>query len=190
MKTILSLFFILQGFIVYGQPREDRLDSLVNQNAPNFIAETLGGEIFDLSEHKGKIVMVNFWSLSCAACFKEIVDFNIIVEERSEDNFLLISLMDNSKEELNNKIIKNGKFYKLKKPVFKNDLIEFEIIPSADKIMKEYKFGRGFPLTFFIDKNGIIRDYVHGYLVSYEGVPGMLTNYDAHNNKINKLMKF
>ncbi|MCH7513666.1 MAG: redoxin domain-containing protein [Bacteroidetes bacterium] len=70
MKTILSLFFILQGFIVYGQPREDRLDSLVNQNAPNFIAETLGGEIFDLSEHKGKIVMVNFWSLSCAVCFK------------------------------------------------------------------------------------------------------------------------
>ena len=152
MRYLFCFIFIIQVINVYGQEQniskqrqaqneQQYLDSLINQYAPNFKAKTLNGEYFDLSKHKGKVILINFWSLSCVYFFKEIVDFNRIVEERKYDNFILVSLMDNSIEDLNKKIISNGDFYKLLKPIFENDLINFEIIPSSKEVMKKCKLG-------------------------------------------------
>jgi len=157
--------------------------------APDFKITTLSGNEFRLSDHLGKTIIINFWSLSCAACFKEISDFNRIILENKDEAFLLISVMDDPKDDLLKRIVPDGKFYSLKKAVFGNKAINYEIIPDGSDLMLKYYFVKtdGFPMTFFIDKKGLIQDFIHGYLMSVEGA-GTISNYEFLTTKLRKVM--
>lgn len=130
---------------------------------------TLNGARFDIDKHKDQIVVLHFWSLRCAVCFKEIPELNLIADEYKSKNVFVISMMDDSIPALNERIAMDGAFYRLKKPVFGNDKISFEIIPDAKKTMLKYKseyIPFGFPTTYFI-KSGELREFSFGYAQSY-----------------------
>jgi len=40
--------------------------------APDFSTDLLSGENFRLSEHRGQVVIINFWGTTCAACVEEL----------------------------------------------------------------------------------------------------------------------
>ena len=40
--------------------------------APDFATELLSGEKFQLSEHRGQVVVINFWAVTCAPCLEEL----------------------------------------------------------------------------------------------------------------------
>ncbi len=40
--------------------------------APDFSTELLSGETFRLSEHRGQVVIINFWAVTCAPCIQEL----------------------------------------------------------------------------------------------------------------------
>ncbi len=130
---------------------------------------TLNGAMFDLDEHVDQIVVLHFWSLRCAVCFKEIPELNLIADEYADKKVLIVSMMDDSIEAVNEKIQVDGNFYKLRKPVFGYDKISFEIIPDAKETMLQYKseyFPFGFPTTYFL-KNGKLREFSFGYVQGY-----------------------
>jgi len=161
---------------------------LIGQKAPEFTAYTLNEQIYSLNKQLGKTVLVKFWSLTCSACFKEISDLNRLVDELDTQKFELITIIYEPKGNVSEKINSNGKFYTLKKPVFGNKNINYEIIPDGRDIMLQYDFSKslGYPMCFIIDKNGYIQDYNHGYLG--DGVGGSISNYDYLAKKIKKVM--
>jgi thiol-disulfide isomerase/thioredoxin len=189
MKNLILFFVFLFSFPAIAQVDYSKLDSLLNKPVPLFTKLSLNGKIIELQDYKGKTIMINFWSLSCSACFKELPDLNKIVAEMPRDKFVLISLMDNTKEEIEKIISDSATFYKLRKPRFKNDAIDFEIIPDAKDILKEYTSSLTFPLTLFIDEKGILRDYEYGYTMSMEGFPGAVTNYTKLKEKLEVVIK-
>ncbi len=68
-KTILLLFISIAmayGLFVYLNDQ--------NQSAPDVTFTTIEGRSFKLSDLKGKMVIVNFWATSCAACLDEMPD--------------------------------------------------------------------------------------------------------------------
>ena len=40
--------------------------------APDFETELLSGENFRLSDHRGQVVIINFWGTTCAPCVEEL----------------------------------------------------------------------------------------------------------------------
>jgi cytochrome c-type biogenesis protein len=178
----------VNGFVPYN-PNQGKFNDMIGQKAPDFKTTTLKGDEFRLSDYRGKTVMINFWSLSCAACFKEISDFNRIIVENNDDAFLLISIFDDSKDKVLERIVPNDKFYSMNKAVFGNKDINYEIITDGYDIMLQYDFVKtdAFPLTFFIDKEGLIKDYSHGYLASQEG-DGAISNYMYLSSKLRNVM--
>src|SRR5688572_6682080 len=49
---------------------------------PALVVDTFDGKRFDLAEHRGKWVVVNFWATWCNPCLKEIPDLDAFDKAR------------------------------------------------------------------------------------------------------------
>ena len=56
----------------------------IGMTAPDFTVALYGGGEFTLSQHKGKIVVVNFWATWCTPCCAELPHFNAVYEALGE----------------------------------------------------------------------------------------------------------
>ena len=183
--TLLTIVTIAKSQIITNL--DPTAHKLVNQAAPHFKAVTLDGKEFSLSDSKGKVVLLDFWSLSCGACFKEIKEFNTMTNKYSKDKFVLISIMDNTALELLEKfeIVADG--YKMKKTLYGNDKITFQIIPDGKEIMKMYTDQLIYPRAFIIDQNGTVTYHLEGYAEEH-GIPGEITTKELLNKEIDRLL--
>jgi len=70
-----SIAVVLVAFIALLATRKQGDDgmtsALINQAAPAIVGKTLTGDSFDISDHKGQWVLVNFFSTTCAPCLAE-----------------------------------------------------------------------------------------------------------------------
>lgn len=189
--TLGTILFIIVSNILMAQ-RVVEIDELGNKvigkMAPGFTGTTLDNLELDLAELRGKVVLLDFWSLSCAACFKELPDLNEIVKKYRNDKFILVSLMDNTREELVRKFEAKDGGYKMKNPVFGNDEIAFQIIPDAKDIMKLYSEQFAFSRAFIINQNGVVVNHFLGY-ADKRGVPDEQTTIDAMSQAISRLLE-
>lgn len=65
---------------------------------PNFSAETIDGEKFELKSYRGKFVLLDFWGSWCAPCIVEVPKLKK-VHDKWHDNLIIISLACNDKKE-------------------------------------------------------------------------------------------
>ena len=65
----------------------------VGDTAPDFSLPLLGGAAFTLSEHSGKVVLVNWWATWCPPCREEIPHLRAEVWDRFQGpDFTMISI--------------------------------------------------------------------------------------------------
>lgn len=62
----------------------------------DFTAELINGDSFTLSDHKGKVILLNFWATWCGPCVGEMPAFTALKEQYGDD---LVLLAVNSGEE-------------------------------------------------------------------------------------------
>jgi peroxiredoxin len=60
--------------------------------AEDFTLATPGGGTFKLSEHRGKVVMVNFWATWCPPCLEEMPAMERLYRQQKDAGFTLVAV--------------------------------------------------------------------------------------------------
>jgi len=125
------------------------------KDAPDFTLETMNGERFTLSDHEGKVVVLNVWATWCPPCRKEIPDFIEIQEEMREEVLFVGISVD-----------KEG--WEVVRPFAEEYDINYPLVVDDGTINRKYGPFRGIPTTFIINKKGKV-EFV---------APGMVSKSD------------
>jgi cytochrome c biogenesis protein CcmG, thiol:disulfide interchange protein DsbE len=117
----------------------------IDSAAPDLVLSELGGETFDLGKLRGKVVLVNYWATWCAPCKKEMPVLNSFYRRYHEQGLEIIGISADRPQDFARMRRMSGA---LAYPT-----------TTLDKISQD-GFGppSGFPLTYVIDRDGIVRD--------------------------------
>ncbi|WP_421775140.1 TlpA family protein disulfide reductase [Gracilimonas sp.] len=82
-----------EWYVEFGLGAIYEMESLgVGQAAPNFMTTTFYGDDFDLADHKGKYIILDFWATWCGPCMPEIPVIKSLRESYSEDDLAIVSI--------------------------------------------------------------------------------------------------
>lgn len=136
------------------------LDIAIGKEAPNFTLKNLKDEEVSLSDYRGKIVLINFWSTGCTWCQKEMPDLEKLDKENDDLVVLAVDVME--KKETVENYIEKGNY-------------EFEVLLDEDGEIAMTYLISGFPTSYFVDKEGILLGGVPGYM-THEQMESILNN--------------
>lgn len=115
---------------------------------PTLAVETFDGGRFDLSEHRGRWVVVNFWATWCNPCLKEIPD--LIELDAARDDVDVVGL---AYEEIERA---DMEAFLAKRPIPYPMAVLDVYAPPAD-----FDTPRGLPMTYLISPDGrVARKYL------------------------------
>lgn len=128
---------------------KDALGGLkIGAKAPNFCLKTLDGKQVELSDYKGKKVMLNFWATWCPPCKKEMPDMEKYTQQAGDDVVVLAVNID-PENDVQAFVEDNGITF----------TIPLDSQSAKNPVNERYKI-LSIPTTYFIDKEGIIRNKV------------------------------
>lgn len=121
--------------------------------APDFELPNLTGETVSLSEHRGRIVLLNFWATWCKPCVKEMPAMQKVYEELRDQGFVVLAINELEDEaKVRAHISEHGHTF----PV---------LLDHNNRVANMYGV-RGLPVSVFVDRAGRVRDFVKGGLLT------------------------
>jgi len=132
--------------------------------APDFSLKDLDGKTYNLSDYRGKVVMLNFWATWCPPCVKEIPEYVELQAEYGSQGvqFLGIALDDEGAAKI--------------KPWLAKHPVSYPIMVPDPKVIANYGDLSSIPVTYIIDRKGMIRESFVG-IRKKEVVVEMLKKY-------------
>jgi len=125
--------------------------------APDFKLQDLDGETVSLSGLRGRPVLLNFWATWCYWCFVEMPYLEEVYEEWTSNELAVLTI---AKGERLSTVKNYMQRYGLSLPV---------LLDTREIVTNKYGV-RGIPVTFFIDKDGIIQGKRIGAFQSKEAI--------------------
>jgi len=104
---IVFIIFFNISFFCSGQQENRGYIVNIGDPAPLFKTITNEGEIFDLEQQKGKIVMLQFTASWCSVCIKEMphIENEIWKAHKNSDDFVLVGIDKGESIEMIEKLI-------------------------------------------------------------------------------------
>ena len=166
------LFFVLSLAVLLASGCSEQQPG----NTPDKAATTakflfLDGKTGSLDDLKGKWTFLNFWSISCPPCYKEMPDLVKLYDELRADNFELIGVaMSYDRPDL---VIDTKEKYQLNYP------ISLDLNDEIDQFFGPVEM---IPTTILLAPDGqVVKKHVG--LITYQQLKAMLLEQQAAYNK-------
>lgn len=119
--------------------------------APELTAMDMDGNAVTLSQMKGKIVFVNFWSSGCGPCLVEMPEIDEVYKRHRGDGFEVLAINMGQDDDT----IKN---------VNRRLGVTYPLLSDRLKITSR-QYGVAFvPTSFLIDREGVVLERINGPL--------------------------
>lgn len=135
----------------------DAPDTVVDQTVemPALVIATLDGKTYDLADHRGQWVVINFWATWCAPCIKEMPELSALHAMRSTVEVIGLAYEDIALEDM--------KAFLQKRPV----AYPIAIVDPYDP-PKDFATPRGLPMTYLIAPDGKVARQFLGPVTAHD----------------------
>jgi peroxiredoxin len=117
---------------------------LVGQPAPDLVARGLSGDNVRLSEHRGEVVVVSFWSGTCNTCRAQLAALDRIARTYGSAGLTVIGV------NLDDNTARAEKFARAQD-------IQFQLlVATAKSTGRDFHVDR-LPMIVFVDREGVLR---------------------------------
>ena len=153
--TILFVFIACVFLIVFL--REERDSTLKTTERiqpglemPNFTFPHINGREVSLSDHRGKVVLVNVWATWCPPCRQEMPSMQSLYEKFKGEKFeiLAVSIDSEGREAVS--------------PFMQKMNLTFPALLDQEETIRRLYRVTGVPESFIIDKQGILVEKIIG----------------------------
>jgi len=117
---------------------------VLNAPAPAFMLRNLSGEEISLADYRDQVVLLNFWATWCTTCRAEFPALQADYERLREQGFVVLAVNYDEPASLVQEYVDE---MGLTMPV---------LLDPGARTVGQYRV-RGFPTSFVIDENGVIR---------------------------------
>jgi cytochrome c biogenesis protein CcmG/thiol:disulfide interchange protein DsbE len=111
---------------------------------PDWSLKDLDGKTIQLSDYKGKIVILNFWATWCPPCIAEIPDFIGLEKKYQGKDVVIIGLsVDEDPPAMVAKFVKKAG-------------MNYPVVIATSEVTEKYGAENGIPLTLIISPDGTV----------------------------------
>ena len=122
------------------------------QAAPPFQLADASGTTKQLSDYRGKVVLLNFWATACGGCQIEIPRLIELESAHTNDSFTIVGIsMDTCYQATTSAAVAWSKV----KPFVSEHKLNYPVLMGDGMLLISYKM-KGLPATYLIDKQGRI----------------------------------
>lgn len=129
----------------------------VGMPASDFQLRDVAGRTHNLSDYRGKTVLLNFWATWCKPCTTEMPAMQACYEKLKDEGFVVIAVNELEDEaKVRAHVREQGHTF----PV---------LLDPSNKVANQFGVF-ALPVSVFIDENGIVRQYIKGGILSEERI--------------------
>jgi peroxiredoxin len=131
-------------------PVAERNAVKLGEPAPNFRLRDLNGQMVSLSDLRGKVVLLNFWATWCGPCRVEMPAMEELYRTFSRNDFEILAVSTDAQGA------------SVTRPFQQENHLTFPILHDADYRVGLTYGARSLPMTFMVDRQGIVRHQIFG----------------------------
>ncbi len=135
---------LIRGLMQFGLFQPDISQPIKitgNTSLPNITFQNTNGQILNLSDQKGKVILMNFWATWCPPCIAEMPSINELYEKLKKNKNIVFIMVDADHDF--NKSVPFMNKHQFTLPLY-----------EANSEMPENLLGGSIPTTVIFDKNG------------------------------------
>ena len=122
----------------------------LGEPAPNFQLRDLNGQLVTLSDLRGKVVLLNFWATWCGPCRVEMPAMEELYRTFSRKDFEILAVSTDAQG------------VAVTRPFQQENHLTFPILHDADYRVGLTYGARSLPMTFMVDRQGVVRHQIFG----------------------------